>query len=603
MPHQPRQYTIQEFLGTTNFSGASFSPDNRKLLVSSDQSGIYNAYALPVAGGPPEQLTHSETESIMAISYFRHDERFLYAGDQGGNELHHLYVRELDGSSTDLTPGEGLKAVFRAWAGDFASFYFVTNERDRRYFDLYQVTVEGYQRRLIYQNDEGYGLPIISPDGRYLALYKGNTNADSDIYLLDRANDGTITHLTPHSGDINHNPLAFSRDSSKLYISTDAGREFSYLSAYDLAEGEWQVVLQADWDITGIHLSQPGSYLAVYINHDAQTELRLYSAADMRPVELPALPQATITSVEISPDESLLAFYASSSRMPQDLFVTALSGDQPTQLTRSLNPKIDPADLVDGQVIRFSSYDGLEIPGILYTPQGVARDQPAPALVWVHGGPGGQSRIGYNALLQFLINHGYLVYAINNRGSSGYGKTFFHLDDGKHGRADLDDCVAAKQMLIDTGLVEAERVGIIGGSYGGYMVLAALAFRPQVFDLGVDIFGISNWHRTLTNIPPWWESARKRLEAEFGPFADEDYFRSISPFFHAENIVKPLMVLQGANDPRVLQVESDDIVAAARHNGVPVEYVVFADEGHGFMKKENQARGYQGILAFLQAYL
>ena len=165
---------------------------------------------------------------------------------------------------------------------------------------------------------------------------------------------------------------------------------------------------------------------------------------------------------------------------------------------------------------------------------------------------------------------------------------------GNHGKDDLDDCVASKKMLVDTGYVDPDRIGIIGGSYGGYMTLAALTFRPDEFKCGVDLFGISNWHRTVQSIPPWWESMRKSLEKELGDFSDEDYFRSISPLFHAQYIVKPLMVLQGANDPRVIKPESDEIVAAVKANGVPCEYIVFDDEGHGFRKKANQLRWLQG---------
>jgi dipeptidyl aminopeptidase/acylaminoacyl peptidase len=178
------------------------------------------------------------------------------------------------------------------------------------------------------------------------------------------------------------------------------------------------------------------------------------------------------------------------------------------------------------------------------------------------------------------------------------------MDDRKHGEADLADVVASKQMLIDTGYVDPERIGIIGGSYGGYMVLAALAFQPDVFDVGVNIFGVSNWVRTLKSMPAWWGSERDALYAELGdPAKDEERLRRISPLFHAGRIKKPLIVLQGANDPRVLQIESDEIVAAVKKNNVAVEYVVFPDEGHGFVKRENEIRGYKAVLDFLDAHL
>jgi len=601
-PRDVRQYTIEEFLGTTTVLGASFSPDGGKILVSTDETGVFNALAVPVDGGPPVQLTNATTDGIYAVSYFPNDERFLYLSDQGGNELTHVYVQAPDGSVQDLTPGENLKAAFLGWAKDDASFFIGTNERDPRFFDLYEVTTDGYERTLIYQNDEGYDFAAISPDKRYLALVKSRTTTDSDVYLYNRETR-ELRNLTPHEGEVSNVAAAFTPDGTGLLLITDEGSEFSYLVRLDLATARRDTLVKTDWDVMYAGYSKRGNFLVVAINDDARTEIRIFDR-DMRPVTLPRPPAGDITSVVFSPDERRIAYYVSSSRMPGDLFVQDMGGGAPRRLTSSLNPAIDPDDLVEGKVVRFASYDGLEIPGILYRPHQASRATPVPALVWVHGGPGGQSRLGYSPLIQYLVNHGYAVYAINNRGSSGYGKAFFKMDDRRHGEADLGDVVASKRMLIETGWVDPERIGIIGGSYGGYMVLAALAFHPEEFDVGVDIFGVANWIRTLESIPPWWESFREALYTEMGdPATDRERLMRISPLFHASNIVKPLLVLQGANDPRVLKVESDEIVEAVRANGVPVEYIVFDDEGHGFTKKENQLRGYEAIRRFLDRYL
>ena len=275
------------------------------------------------------------------------------------------------------------------------------------------------------------------------------------------------------------------------------------------------------------------------------------------------------------------------------------------KLTETLNPEINPDDLVSAKVVRFKSFDGLEIPAIYYQPHQASATNKVPALVWVHGGPGGQSRVGYFSLIQFLVNHGYAILAVNNRGSSGYGKTFYKMDDRNHGDKDLKDCIAGKEWLASQNYIDPEKIGIIGGSYGGYMTMAAMTFEPDAFKVGVNIFGVTNWLRTLKSIPPYWESFRNALYQELGdPYsADSIRLRAISPLFHAENVKHPIMVLQGANDPRVLQVESDEIVEAVKKNGVPVEYIVFPDEGHGFVKKENEIKGYGAILTFLDQYL
>ena len=596
------QYSIEDFLGNVEFHGASISYDNEAVLVSSDETGIYNAYAIPMKGGERRQLTHSIDDSVAVISYFPEDNRFLYFSDKGGNELIHIYVRELDGSVVDLTPGENLRAVFYSWAQDDRSFFMGTNERDQRFFDIYEISVEDYRRKMIFQNDDGYHPRLFSPDNRYIALLKIATEDDSDIYLYDRTNS-IITLLTPHEGDSNYIPQFFSKDGNSLYITTDKDSEFRYLQRHDLLTGSREIIEQDVWDIRQAYISKHGKYLVVSINRDARIEMRFYQSSTMERVLIPQLPNGVISYVNISRDENHMVFYVSTGRNPKDLFHYDFSTNKLQQLTRSLNPKIKSQDLVNGEVIRFTSFDGLEIPGILYKPHQASEDNKAPALVSVHGGPGGQSRVGYNALHQYLVNHGYVVYAINNRGSSGYGKTFQQLDDQKHGEGDLDDCVSSKRMLIETGYVNPDQIGIIGVSYGGYMVLAALAFRSDEFDVGVDISGISNWYRTVQNIPKWWEAQRNALEKEMGDFDDVEYFRSISPLFHAESIIKPLIVLQGVNDPAVLKIESDEIVEAVEKNGVPVRYVLFEDEGHGIRKKENRVEGYTAILEFLDQYL
>jgi len=598
------EYTIEEFLGTTRIGGASFSPDGGTLLYSSDQTGVFNAFAVKTTGGDPVQLTRSTQDAIAAESYFPADERFLYTSDQGGNELTHLYVRERDGSVKDLTPGEKLKAGFLGWARDDRTFFVTSNERDEKYFDLYEYQAEGYARTLLFKNDAGYEYADVSPDRSTLALFKSRTTNDSDAFL-HVLKTGETKNLTPHKGDAQNRPTRFTPDGTGLYLISDAGSEFAALDLYDLKSGARRSLLKPSWDVTDADLSKNGRYLAVSINNDARTEIRLFEVASMRPVPLPDLPVGTIRAVTFSRDESRLAFHASDSRTPRDLYAMDLAGGAPPRrLTRSLNPRIDPKNLADVEVMRFPSYDGLPIPGLLYRPHGASKRHPVPAIVTVHGGPGGQAQIGYSGLIQYLVNHGYAVLDINNRGSSGYGKTFFAMDDRRHGEADLGDVVACRKMLAENGWVDPKRIGILGGSYGGYMVLAALAFKPGTFAVGVDLFGVANWVRTLESIPPYWESFREALYAELGdPKTDGERLRRISPLFHAANIKTPLIVLQGANDPRVLQPESDDIVKAVRANGVPVEYVVFPDEGHGFQKKENELVGYRAILAFLDQHL
>ncbi len=432
-------------------------------------------------------------------------------------------------------------------------------------------------------------------------MVKSNSTSDSDIYLFDIAKK-TSRNLTEHTGVEANNAIEFAPDGA-LLIDSNRDGEFARLLKLNLESGARTTVYETTWDVVSAEYSPDDRYLLVYVNADARTELHLLDATTLAPQALPAVPAGDVTGVSMTRDASRLAFYVASSRSPSSLYTAKLGGEA-LELVSALDQSVDRADLVEGEVVRFSSYDGMEIPGILYQPQTLAAGEKAPALVWVHGGPGGQTRLNYSPLIQYLVNHGYVVYAINNRGSTGYGKAFYAADDLRHGEADLDDVVESKKMLVATGKVDPERIGIIGGSYGGYMTLAALTYRPQAFAVGIDIFGVANWLRTLENIPPYWEAERVALYAELGdPVKDKERLTRISPLFHAKNIVKPLMVLQGANDPRVLKVESDEIVAAVKANNVPVEYVVFPDEGHGFVKRENEKAGYEAVLKFLDQHL
>jgi dipeptidyl aminopeptidase/acylaminoacyl peptidase len=601
-PARPsKQYTIEQFMATVSLSGASFSADEKRILYSSNETGIFNVYSAPVAGGPATPVTRSTTDTTVAVSYFPNDDRVLYTHDQGGNELHHLYVLGPDGQEKDLTPGAKLKAAFQGWSPSGDAFWVTTNERDARFFDLYRYDAKSYERTMAYKDETGYQLGAISGDGRYLALAKPVTTAENEMYLWDVQ----AKEMKPlHQGKATYSPEDFDPQSRTLYYLSNDGGEFTRVRRYDIASGRHEDVEKADWDVMYTYFSRGGRYRVTALNDDGRTVIKLYDARTNAPVQLPDLPAGDITSVSISKSDARMAFYLSGDRSPSNLYVHEFGGREARRLTDTLNKEIDPADLVEAQVVRFKSFDGMVIPSIFYKPHQATASAKAPALVYVHGGPGGQTRKGYSALIQYLVNHGYVVLGINNRGSSGYGKTFYVSDDRKHGKEPLWDCVEGKKYLASLPYVDKDRIGIIGGSYGGYMVLAALAYQPDEFAVGVDIFGVANWVRTLESIPPYWESQRLALYTEIGdPVKDLAMLREVSPLFHADKIRKPLFVVQGANDPRVIQPESDDIVAAVKKNGVPVEYVVFPDEGHGFSKRKNTIEAYGKIRAFLDKYL
>ena len=598
---QPKDYTIEQFYENTRIAGGYFSPDEDKLLVSSDKSGIFNLFEIDISNAEMQQITNSKEDSYFAIDYVPNSENMLYSADKGGNEINHIYLLEENGNSTDLTPGENEKAQFAGWNKDKSGFYYISNKRNPQFFDLYEMDMQSLESEMIYKNEENLTVEDISHNGLLLALSKSITTSENKLFLYDLQTK-EMTELSEEAAQ--YSASGFDKNDEHFYYITNAGREFKSLIEYNIETKKSNNLFETNWDVMYSYLSENDKYRVIGINEDGKNSLIINNTQTGEEVDLPDMQNEDIVAVNISDSEELMRLTIGTAKAPNNLYVYDFSSGDLKKLTNTLNPEIDAEDLVSAEVVRYKSFDGLEIPAIYYKPHQASENNKVPALVWVHGGPGGQSRVGYSALIQYLVNQGYAILAVNNRGSSGYGKTFFRMDDKKHGDEDLKDCIWGKKWLQDQEYIDADKIGIIGGSYGGYMTMAAMTFTPDEFEAGVNIFGVTNWLRTLKSIPPYWEAFREALYEEMGdPVKDSIALYNKSPLFHADQVKNPVMVLQGANDPRVLQVESDEIVAALKENDVPVEYIVFEDEGHGFIKKENEIKAYRQIREFLDKYL
>jgi dipeptidyl aminopeptidase/acylaminoacyl peptidase len=597
-----KQYSIEQFMDNEAIGGGSFSYDNSQLLISSNRSGIYNAFTVSTEGGEMTAITQSDSTSVFGNAFFPEDNRILLSADGNGDEIDHLFVRDLEGNVTDITPEKGAKSDFYGWSKDNNSLYFGSNKRDPRFFDVYKMNLEDYTSEMIYQNNDGLDFSGMSDDENYFALSKTVNTNDSDLFIYNSKKKEKI--------QINENQSAnssqdFSKDNSIFYYTTDYGGEFSVLMSYNMETKENIKVLEKKWDISSAYFTKKNKYMVVFVNEDGKNAIEVLDSESMKPIDLPNFEGKSITSVGFSNDQKLMRMYVGGSNAPSDLYTYNFETKEQHQISDVLNKDIDAEDLVTAKVVRFESFDGTIIPAIYYLPHQASAENKVPAMVWVHGGPGGQTRQGFSSLIQYMVNQGYAVLAVNNRGSSGYGKTFYQMDDKNHGEKDLQDCVEGKNWLAGQTEIDGDKIGIIGGSYGGYMTMAALTYTPEEFAVGVNLFGVTNWMRTLKSIPTYWESFRESLYKELGdPYsADSTRLKRISPLFHTDKVTKPLIVLQGAQDPRVLQVESDEIVAGVRKNNVPVEYVLFEDEGHGFVKKENQIEANERIVKFLDKYL
>ncbi|MDA0350500.1 MAG: S9 family peptidase [Verrucomicrobia bacterium] len=599
------QYSIEQFFENKRITGGRFSPDETKLLVSSNETGIFNLFEIDIATGEMTQLTFSDTESLFAIDYIPGTDQIIYSADHGGDENNHIFLLEANGDSRDLTPKKDEKVSFMGWVKDRKSFYFSSNRRDPKFYDLYRMKTSDWSSEMIYENTSGLSLGDVSKDGSKLTVARPITTSENKLFMLDVAY-GEQTEISDPEKPGSYNSSGFSQDGKSLFYYTNADGEFAYLARFDISSGEHEKVFETNWDVSYSYLSENEKYRVTGINEDGRNVLKIQEATTGLEVGMPDISDGNVLGVSISRSEERMRLSVGTSRSPSDNYVYEFASRKLKRLTNSLNPAIDADHLVSAEVVRFLSFDGLEIPAIYYKPKTATAESPAPAMVWVHGGPGGQTRVDFSELIQYLVNHGYAVLAVNNRGSSGYGKTFYKMDDLNHGEKDLMDCVYGKNYLQTLDYIDPDKIGILGGSYGGFMTMAAMTLQPDEFKVGVNIFGVTNWVRTLNSIPPHWASFKDALYAEMGDPNDPvqaERLQRISPVFHGNKVKSPVMVLQGANDIRVLQVESDDMVEAVRANGVPVEYVIFPDEGHGFLKKENQIKGYGQILEFLNKYL
>lgn len=600
----PQQYTIEQLYNNVDIYGADFNQDETKILIGTNKSGIYNVGEMTISDTSLSMLTNSTNDAFYAEKYVVGTDQFIYSADKGGDENSHLYVKSVNDTTVkDITPWPNSANTFLGWSNDKKSIYISSNKRDVKYFDLMKIEVGSWTPTMIYQNDEGYEVSLISASERYVSLSKSVTTDKNELYMYDTTSK--TNKKISNDSESTWYSMAFEKNDSIFYFSTNDGGEFSYLVKYNINSGAQEKVYEDKWDVVNMSLSENEKYRTVFINEDGKNKILLFDHATGKQVKFPEIADGDVLGVNISRSEQNMLLSIGSSTSPRNLYLYNIAANELKKLTNSLNPAINEDDLVKAEVVRFKSFDGMEIPAIYYKPLQADKNNKAGALVWVHGGPGGQSRVGFSNSIQYLVNHGYAVLAVNNRGSSGYGKSFYKMDNKDHSNGDLKDCIYGKKWLQQQEYIDSSAIGIYGGSYGGCMVLGALAFHPDEFKVGVNLFGVANWLRTLKSIPPYWESFRKALYDEMGdPYTQDSVrLRSISPLFNYEKINKPLLVFQGSNDVRVLKVESDEIVAGVKKNGVPVEYVLYPDEGHGFNKKENQMTTSIKTLEFLDKYL
>jgi dipeptidyl aminopeptidase/acylaminoacyl peptidase len=577
----------------------SFSGDGATLLVDSNLPGTRQLFLARVRGGGLTQLTDlAEPVTGRLLP----NGRILLEIDEGGNERTQLYL-------LDAEPGAELEPlvvdprfIHRSphVSRDGALLAYSTNRRNGVDFDVVVRRLGSGEERTFELGGwwETYG---ISPDSRWAAAGRlGARSGDMDLFLLG-TESGEVVHVTPHEGEAEYGAPAWLPDSSSFFAATSEGRDTLAIGRYDVADATWETVLESPWDLDCV-LDDVGRTLLVVANEDGRSRLEVRDARTLVVREDVRLPHGVVEEMTFSPDGSLLAVAFSCPTEPHDVYVYDVESRGLKRLTVSLGD-VDPATLVEPELYRFDSFDGESIPVFLFEPRD--GDGPFPVVVTVHGGPESQWRPwfapSFAPLTQYLVARGYAVAAPNVRGSTGYGKRFEHLDDGRLRLDSVRDLAALHDWLGERPGIDASRAVLYGRSYGGYMVLAGLAFQPERWAAGIEMVGISSLVTFLENTSPWRRAARER---EYGSLEhDRDFLHEVSPMTHIDAIRAPLFIQHGANDPRVPLSESQHIHAVLTEKGIRCELVVYPDEGHIIEKLPNRIDAFTRAVAFLDEVL
>jgi dipeptidyl aminopeptidase/acylaminoacyl peptidase len=589
-------------------AGLAFTRDGEHVLFLCNISGQFNLWRVPVGGGWPEQLTAFTDETVRQIGVSPRDGTIAMCADPDGDEFHQIYLLDpTDGWPQKITDAVEVQHFVdaAAFSPDGTKLAYAANARTKSDLETWILELDSGEVRSVF--GEGmYSFPgAWSPDGTKLLAVDWRNTSDSSIHLVD-LETGSARELTPHDGLVQYLPGPWAPDGAGFYLLSDEGREFRGLAFYDRAAGRFEWVETPDADIHALASSHDGRVLAWVVNEDGWDRLKLRDVESGRDLPEPDLPRATRpyaaggleSPVALSEDGAHAAIVLSGPRRPPEVWIveTATGSAQTVTRSRIGVPRAD--DLVDVELVAYPSFDGREIPAWLYRPEADGR---VPVVLAIHGGPHAQERPVYTPLYQYLLSRGIGVLATNIRGSTGYGKTYERLVQRDWGGGDLEDWDHAATWLGEQDWVDTERIGVFGGSYGGFAVLTCVTRLPDRWAAAVDIVGPSNLITFAKAVPPTWKRIMKQFVGD--PEEDAELLRERSPMTYIENVRTPLLVIQGAKDPRVVKPESDQLVEKLRQLGRTVEYVVFDDEGHGFTKRQNELRAFRLAADWLERHL
>ncbi len=605
---RPVRYAIEQYYAIRKTRGAAFAPDASEVAFISNTTGTGEVWRVPSTGGWPHQVTING-RNVHQVSWSPVSETLVFTADRDGDENFELFtVPKTGGLPVTLGNGKGAQAHFGDWSPGGAEFVYASNKRNPAFFDLYILDVDTGDERVLWQDDHVNMALSWSPDGRYVLVQQFEQNANQDLYVVE-VPTGVVRLLTRHEGLVRHFGGVWEGDGAAFLFLSDNGRNFMGLARMDVVTGEWTYLEEPAADVVEVAQSQDGRWRAITVNWGGNFVPQVVDLSTGEQLPLPEFAQGVTSELTFSVSGDRLAFYHESARQCRDLWVVDLPpvGHTGTghlgsrQVTFSNVGGIPAEDLVLPQCLSYRSFDGLEIPTFLYVPHGGRPDSSLPAIIWPHGGPDFQVTNNFYHWFQVFTGAGFVVLAPNFRGSTGYGKAFQSLNQKDWGGASFRDIMAGADYLIESGWADPKRLAVVGGSFGGFMSLTAATREPDRWAAIVDVFGPSNLFTFIENTPAWWKPYLYEMVGH--PDRDQDQLTERSPVNYLDRVTAPLLVVQGAHDPRVTKKESDQVVERLRALGREVEYLVFDDEGHGFSRTANEIRAAKTIVEFLDRHL
>lgn len=576
-------------------------PDS--FIFLTNKSGVNQIWQKALSPDAQEVQRTFLTERVWSVSVAPNGKDIFFTMDTGGNEQEQIYMLA-DGAKepVNLTANDKARHQFGGVKPDGQTIVYACNARNPKNFDICQMDTKTGKAVIVLENTDSYNTPAaLSPNGKYLLYNKLKAQSDNCLWMVD-LDSGKAENVDPNASFAQYTNPVWKHDSTGFYLLTDAGSQYKYLAYYDMATKKLSKLYEENWDVENLALSHDDKYLGMQINRDGYSVLEIYNTKTGQMENTPAGPKGVMGYYGMSwaPDSHKVLFSVTSGKRPADIWMLDMDKDQVVRMTFTATEGIDKDEMVEPVLCHFKSFDGLSVPYWFYkapnAPQG-----PVPVVLDIHGGPEGQERPTFTPLTQYLLSQGLSIVAPNVRGSTGYGKDYHHLDDVEKRLDSVADAAALAKHLVADGIALQDKIAVMGVSYGGYMTLACITHYPELWAAAVDTVGMSNLETFLENTADY---RRAHRESEYGSLEHHrEVLRKVSPMHKVDKITAPLMVVHGANDPRVPVGEAEQIVASLRGRGVPVEYLRYEDEGHGLAKRKNQLDCYPKVAEFLKKYL